>query len=412
MTTMTRPTRAPRRSTRTTGATRSTGVTRTNPSRSTTDTLEENTMSPAIPTSTRARRLIAAGALALVGGLALASCASAPSDTAASGAAGSAAADADFLPCIVSDEGGFDDQSFNQLGLEGVTDAAETLGTEHIDVQSQAESDYAPNIASLVDQGCTTIVTMGYLLAAATEEAAAANPDINFIMVDDNTITADNVKGVVWDTSQAGFLVGYAAADYTTSGKVGTYGGAQIPPVTLYMDGFARGVEYHNQQKGTDVQVIGWDPDAQTGLFTGNFSDINAAKVLSQGILGQGADVIVPVGGPIYQGAAQAIRDGGTPVALVGVDTDMYLSDPEYDDIWFTSIARDMPKSISEVIQAAAAGDFSNEEYVGTLDNGGVLMSPFHAFESKVAPTLQGELDTIQAAIIDGSLKIETPSAP
>ncbi|WP_440708209.1 BMP family lipoprotein [Herbiconiux sp. YIM B11900] len=369
-------------------------------------------MSPATPTPTRARRFIAAGALALVGGLALASCASAPSDTAASGAAGSAAADANFLPCIVSDEGGFDDQSFNQLGLEGVTDAAETLGTEHIDVQSQAESDYAPNIASLVDQGCTTIVTMGYLLAAATEEAAAANPDINFIMVDDNTITADNVKGVVWDTSQAGFLVGYAAADYTTSGKVGTYGGAQIPPVTLYMDGFARGVEYHNQQKGTDVQVIGWDPDAQTGLFTGNFSDINAAKVLSQGILGQGADVIVPVGGPIYQGAAQAIRDGGTSVALVGVDTDMYLSDPEYDDIWFTSIARDMPKSISEVIQAAAAGDFSNEEYVGTLDNGGVLMSPFHDFESKVAPTLQGELDTIQAAIIDGSLTIETPSAP
>ncbi|GLK17827.1 BMP family lipoprotein [Herbiconiux flava] len=359
----------------------------------------------------RATRFGALGALTATAALVLAGCASAPSD--AGGASGTASSgETEALPCIVSDQGGFDDQSFNQLGLEGVTMAAEALGTEHIDVQSETESDYAPNIASLVDQGCTTIVTMGYLLAAATEEAATANPDVHFIMVDDNTIAADNVKPVVWDTSQAGFLVGYAAADYTTTGKVGTYGGAQIPPVTLYMDGFARGVEYHNTQKGTDVQVVGWNPDTQEGQFTGNFSDINAAKVLSQGILEQGVDVIVPVGGPIYQGAAQAIRESTTPVALVGVDTDMYLSDPEYDDIWFSSIARDMPKSISEVIQASATGDFSNEPYVGTLENGGVLMSPFHDFESKVAPTLQGELDTIEAGIVAGDITIDTPSAP
>ncbi|TAJ48485.1 MAG: BMP family ABC transporter substrate-binding protein [Herbiconiux sp.] len=364
------------------------------------------------PTSTRAARLAAGTALALAGALALASCASAPSDSATSATGSTDAAASGFLPCIVSDEGGFDDQSFNQLGLEGVTLAAEALGTKHIDVQSTSESDYAPNIASLVDQGCTTIVTMGYLLAAATEEAALANPDIHFIMVDDNTITADNVKGVVWDTSQSGFLVGYAAASYTKTGKVGTYGGAQIPPVTLYMDGFARGVEYYNAQKGADVQVVGWDPETQTGQFTGNFSDINAAKVLSQGILDQGVDIIVPVGGPIYKGAAQAIRESSNSVALVGVDTDMYVSDPEYDDIWFTSIARDMPKSISEVIQDSANGDFTNESYVGTLDNGGVLMSPFHDFESKVAPTLQAELDTIKAGIIAGDIVIDTPSAP
>ena len=364
-----------------------------------------------LPTPTR--RLLAAAALATARALALTRCASAPSDaTDATGAAGATTASGDFLPCIVSDEGGFDDQSFNQLGLEGVTMAADALGTKHIDVPSQTVSDYAPNIQSLVDQGCTTIVTMGYLLAAATEEAATANPDVHFIMIDDATITADNVKGVVWDTSQAGFLVGYASASYSKTGKVGTYGGAQIPPVTLYMDGFARGVQYYNEQKGTDVQVIGWNPDTQEGQFTGNFSDINAAKVLSQGILDQGVDVITPVGGPIYQGAAQAIRESSKPVALVGVDTDMYLSDPEYDDIWFTSIARDMPKSISEVIQASASGDFDNTTYVGTLENGGVLMSPFHDFESKVAPGLQGELDDIEAAIIAGDITIQTPSAP
>ncbi|MCS5716305.1 BMP family ABC transporter substrate-binding protein [Herbiconiux sp. CPCC 205716] len=362
--------------------------------------------------STPFPRLGALGALTATAALVLAGCASAPSDAGSASGTSPAGAEGDVLPCIVSDEGGFDDQSFNQLGLEGVTLAAKALGTDHIDVQSESESDYAPNIASLVDQGCTTIVTMGYLLAAATEEAATANPDVHFVMVDDNTITADNVKAAVWDTSQAGFLVGYAAADYTATGKVGTYGGAQIPPVTLYMDGFARGVEYHNAEKGTDVQVIGWNPDTQEGQFTGNFSDINAAKVLSQGILEQGVDVILPVGGPIYKGAGQAIRESAKPVALVGVDTDMYVSDPDYDDLWFSSIARDMPKSISEVIQASASGDFSNETYVGTLENGGVLMSPFHDFTSKVAPTLQAELDTIEQGLVAGTIPIDTPSAP
>jgi basic membrane protein A len=353
-------------------------------------------------------RAITAGAAAAVAALILGGCASAPAPDAV--AAGDSSTDA--LPCIVSDEGGFEDQSFNQLGLQGVTDAAKKLGTDHVDVESTSESDYAPNIASLVDQGCTVIVTMGYLLAGATQEAAEAHPDVDFIMVDDNTIDLPNVKPVAWDTSQSGFLVGYAAASYSKTGKVGTYGGAQIPPVTLYMDGYARGVQYYNEQKGKAVQVIGWDPDAQVGQFTGNFSDINAAKVLAQGILDQGVDLIAPVGGPIYRGAGQAILESGADVALIGVDADMYEIDKDYASIWFSSIARNMPLSIADVITEAAAGNFSNEEYVGTLDNGGVLMAPFHEFEDKVDPGLQGELDQIQKGIIAGDIEIDTPSAP
>ncbi len=45
------------------------------------------------------------------------------------------------------------------------------------------------------------------------------------------------------------------------------------------------------------------------------------------------------------------------------------------------------------MVTAAAAGDFSNEPYVGTLENDGVGLAGFHDFESKVAPTLADELD-------------------
>jgi basic membrane protein A len=265
---------------------------------------------------------------------------------------------------------------------------------------------------NLVDEGCTLIVAAGYLLAGATEETAVANPDIDFVIIDDKSIEQPNVKGILFDTSQSGYLVGYAAASYSKSGKVGTFGGAQIPPVTLYMDGFALGVAKYNEEKGAAVEVLGWDFNTQAGSFTGNFTDINAAKVLSDSLIEQGADVLLPVGGPIYQGAAEAIRDSSSPIALLGVDTDMYESAPEYADLFLTSIARDMPLSIANVIEGAAAGEWDNDPYIGTLENAGVAISPFHDFESTVSPDLASEIETLRQQIVDGDIVVDSPSVP
>jgi basic membrane protein A len=68
------------------------------------------------------------------------------------------------------------------------------------------------------------------------------------------------VLGQVFATDQAAFPVGYLAVALTQTGKVVTFGGIQTPPVPIFMDGFVLGVEYYNQVKGTDVQVLGWDP--------------------------------------------------------------------------------------------------------------------------------------------------------
>src|SRR5690606_16841075 len=110
-------------------------------------------------------------------------------------------------------------------------------------------------------------------------EAAKANPDVQFAIIDDWADTdsdgetdAENIKPLVFDTAQAAFLGGYAAAAISESGTIGTFGGAKIPPVTIFMDGFQRGAEYYNQENGTDVQVIGWDADAQDGQFTNKFA--------------------------------------------------------------------------------------------------------------------------------------------
>lgn len=353
-------------------------------------------------------RKAALSGLALLGtsALVLTGCAAAPED--GNGAAEPAL---DFLPCMVSDAGGFDDKSFNQLGYEGLVQAADELGVEFNSVESASETDYAPNLTSLVEQGCDLIITVGFALASAAAESAGDNPEIEYISIDDVVDTDfdgvtdfENIKPLVYDTAQAAFLAGYAAASFSKTGVVGTFGGQNFPTVSIFMDGYAQGVAYHNEVKGTDVQVLGWD--GTDGVFTGGFAAGTDAQAAAQGLIDQNVDVILPVGGPIYQSAAAAIRDSGREIAMLGVDADVYDTDPSVGDLLLTSIRKAMDISVYEAVLAAGNGDFSNAPYVGTLENGGVGLADFHDYESKVDPGLAAELAALSDAIISGDVVV------
>ncbi|WP_345801829.1 BMP family ABC transporter substrate-binding protein [Microbacterium sp. AZCO] len=362
--------------------------------------------------STRTRLLGGLVAAGLV--VALAGCASAPEESESSGAATGAAV-AGFKPCMVSDAGGFDDKSFNQLGYEGLQKAAEELGVDFKAVESNSETDFAPNIDTLVNQNCTLIITVGFALAQAAGEAAKANPDIDFVSIDDpvdndfdGKTDSPNIKPIIFDTAQAAFMAGYAASSFSEAKKVGTFGGMNFPTVSIFMDGFAQGVEYWNKEKGDNVQVVGWNRDTQDGSFTGGFDANQDAINTAQGIVDQGVDVLLPVGGPIYQSAASVIRGSGRDIALIGVDADVYETDPTVGDLLLTSIRKLIDVGVEDAVMAAGKGNFDATPFVGTLKNDGVGLAPFHDFESKVSPDLQGELDKIKAGIIDGSITVES----
>ncbi|TFC28720.1 BMP family ABC transporter substrate-binding protein [Cryobacterium sp. TMT1-3] len=361
------------------------------------------------------RKTVLSG-LAMFGTVAmLAACAQAPATTDDT----NSAAASDFLPCMVSDAGGFDDKSFNQLGFEGLSEAADTLSVKPITVESTSETDYQSNVQNLVVQGCSLIVTVGFNLAAATVESALANPEVNFAIIDndadlnfDGKVDAPNIKPIIFDTAPAAFMAGYAAAGYSKTGVVGTYGGMQFPTVTIFMDGFADGVAYYNEQNGTDVKSLGWDVASQTGSFTGGFAAGVESLANAQGLIDQNADVLLPVGGPIFLSAIEAIKSSGKDIAMVGVDADLYETDATNKSLFLTSILKGIKVSVSDVVTGAGEDSFDATPYVGTLDNDGVGIASFHDFESKVPSTLSDELDAIKAGIIDGSITVESPSSP
>ncbi|WP_458041008.1 MULTISPECIES: BMP family lipoprotein [Bacteria] len=342
----------------------------------------------------------------------LAGCGAAPEDTDGGDGGGEAL---DYLPCMVSDFGGFDDKSFNQLGFEGLVAAADELGVEYTEVESQAETDYNANLQNLVDQGCNTIVTVGFALAPAALESATANPDIEYVSIDDTvdqdfdgTTDAENIKPLIFDTAQAAFLAGYLSAGVSQTGVVGTFGGQNFPTVSVFMDGFAQGVEYYNEEMGADVQVIGWDRAAQDGSFTGGFEANDTARQIAQGLIDQNADIILPVGGPIYQSAAAAIRDSGREIALIGVDADVYETDPSVGDLLLTSVLKGIDVAVNEAIVEAGNGDFDPTPFIGTLENEGVGIAAFHDWADRVPAELSAKIEELQAAIIAGDIAVES----
>jgi basic membrane protein A len=314
---------------------------------------------------------------------------------------------AGFKACQVTDTGGINDKSFNQTAWKGVQDAEAQLGIQGKYLESQQQTDYEKNINACLSDKSNIIITVGFLLGDATKAAAEANPDTKFSIVDFAYDPAvPNILGQVFNTDEAAFLAGYVAAAVTKTGKVAAFGGMQIPTVTIFMDGFKAGVDYYNKQKGTKVEVLGWDPATQTGSFTGNFESTDDGRTLGISLMDEGADIIMPVAGPVGLGTAAAAKERGN-VYIIGVDNDWYNTAPEYKDIVLTSVLKLMDVTTYNAILAAADGSFKGGVTVGTLENGGVGLAPFHDLDSMVPAEVKSELETVKQGIIDGSISVK-----
>jgi basic membrane protein A len=350
------------------------------------------------------KKTVRIAAVATLAALSLAACGEKDDN----GGGGAGAEEIDFKACMVSDSGGFDDKSFNQTSREGLSMAAEELGVQEATVESQSDTEYADNIQSLIDQDCDQITTVGFLLGDATRAAAEANPEVDFAIVDfaftdPETFEPNpppNAKGLTFNTAEPSFLAGYMAAGTSETGTVGTFGGLNIPTVTIFMDGFLQGVEKYNEDNGTKVEVVGWD--GKDGSFTEDFESQAKGQQIAEQMIQQGADIIFPVAGPAGLGGLQAAQDADSDG--IWVDTDGCESASEYCDILLTSVLKAMDVAVFEAIKESVDGEFTNELYVGTLENDGVGLADYG---DGVDEELASQVDDLKQQIIDGELTVE-----
>jgi basic membrane protein A len=249
-------------------------------------------------------------------------------------------------------------------------------------------------------------------MSGATSKIAKANPDQQFGIVDAK-LPESNVYPMQFDTAQAAFQAGYLAAGLTKTGVVATYGGEKIPPVTIFMDGFVDGVAHYNKVKGKTVKSIGWDKASQNGSFTNSFVKQDEGKKVSDTLVAQGADIIMPVAGGAGLGTTAAAQASGGKYSAIWVDSDGCESTPNCAAL-VTTVVKNIKDAVKEAVVTAAKGEKLAHDpgYLGTLANNGVSLAPYHEFDSKVPAELKAEVDKIKADVSSGAIKVTSASQP
>lgn len=333
----------------------------------------------------------------------------------------SASAAGKFKACVVTDTGGINDKSFNASAYAGLKDAAkQDSNISYQYLSSTSSSDYAPNINTFISKGCGIIVTVGFLMDAATAKAANAHPSQKFAIVDDAPVVkaGTHVLALQYETDQGGFLGGILAAGMSKTGTVATYGGENFPAVTLYMNGFVAGVRYYDKTYSKSVKVLGWTPGkgacslatcAGKGTFIGNFTDQTAGKTDTTTFFSEGADIVFPVAGSVGLGSVAAAQQAGAGHYVMWVDSNGCVSDHADCKYFVGTVAKGVEPSVEAAVLSAAKGTFKAGSYIGTLKNNGTQLE----YGGVMVPEkLKTEIATAKAGIIAGTISVNPNNYP
>ena len=302
---------------------------------------------------------------------------------------------------LVFDIGGRGDQSFNDSAAAGLDRAEEDLGIGASEASANDDGSNREELLNLQADESDLVFGVGFLFAEPMTNAAGANPEVNFAIVDDASVDLPNVAGLVFAEQEGSFLVGAAAALKTTNNKVGFIGGVSIDLIKRFEAGFVAGVQHINPDIEIDIQYISEPPD-----FSG-FTDPAAGKIVAQSMFEDGSDIVYHAaggsGGGLFQAAKEYSDANNTKVWAIGVDSDQYLTAGEgLQEYILTSMLKRVDVAVFETIQSQVDGEFTGGTVVFDLSVDGVGYSTTGGFIDDITD----QLDGLKQEIIDGDIVV------
>lgn len=315
-----------------------------------------------------------------------------------------------FQVGYVTDTAGIDDNGFNETAWKGVERAINELGVAGEYLESKDSEQLEPNLRHFASQDYGLTIASGFWFNETLAKVAADYPNNIFTIVDfsypdafGNGNCIPNVQGQVFKIDQAAFLAGYLAAGMTETGKIGWFGGVQIPTVTIFGVGFQKGMEHYNTIHSTSVELIGWDSASGNGYFINSFVDKTKGRGAAEYLFNEGVDIFMPAAGIAGQQSFDIARKNGG--YGIWVDVDGYYNLPQQQDVMLTSVMKNMDNSVFDMIEAAMSGNFNGcEVYKGDLENEGVGIAPYHFLENSIPTGLKAEIEILKASIISGAI--------
>ena len=339
-------------------------------------------------------------AVAMAAALTLSACGS--DDGTEEGTDGGDAPTSDVKVGMAYDVGGRGDQSFNDSAAAGLDQAVEEFGMESQESEAEdgeAESAREERLRTFADAGYDPIIAVGFAYAASVAKVSEEYPDVNFAIIDDASVEADNVASLVFAEEQGSFLVGAAAALKTETDQIGFVGGVETPLIQKFEAGYVAGAEAVNPDIEVDVTYLTQVPD-----FSG-FADPAKGKTAAQGMFDNGADIVYHAAGGSGGGVFEAASESDN--LAIGVDSDQYnTADPSVQDVILTSMLKNVNVAVYEYLSDVEAGDIPSGVTTYDLAVDGVGYSTSGGFVDDITD----QLDEFKQQIIDGEITV--PTAP
>jgi len=315
---------------------------------------------------------------------------------------------------IAYDIGGRGDKSFNDSAAAGLDMAKKKFGVtvKEVTVTQGTDSEREDKLRLLAKAGYTPIVAVGYLYAGPLKKVAAEFPKTQFAIIDDESVALPNVSSLVFTEEQGSYLVGVAAALQSVTGDIGYIGGVRTPLLQKFEAGFRAGVKATDKNATVDVKYISEPPD-----YSG-FNDPAKAKIIANGMIDKGVDVIYTAAGGSGAGTFAAAADAGkygNKIWTIGVDSDQYLTGSAADKKnMLTSMLKRVDNAVFDVIAAASAGKKVTDALGGgvvgrrySLKTGGIAVS----YSGGYINQYKSKIDAAAKAIIAGKIKVPTKPA-
>ena len=292
---------------------------------------------------------------------------------------------------MVTDVGGVNDHSFNQFAWAGLKALAEEDDSFEVAyLESKTDADYQTNINTFLDEGYDLIITVGYMLADATREAAEDNPDQYFAIVDDaSNADLENVACLTFAQEQASYLVGLVAGYMTQSKTVGYVQGMVSDTMNLFGVGYITG-------------VLEACPDATVLQYNANsFIDIAGGNTAAKDMITKGADVIYHAAGGTGDGVLNACDEAG--IWGIGVDSDQ-AAVLGLDSI-LCSALKDTGAGCVDIAKAVKDGKFEGGVHNYTLLDGALDIA---TTGDHIPADILEKVDAAKTAIKEGKFVVPT----
>lgn len=292
---------------------------------------------------------------------------------------------------------------FLESGKIGIEKAAEEYNGTSKTFEGGNEEALRSNLEAAVAEAPDVIVMITFDFTDLSKEFAEANPDQEFLLIDDCPADApDNLTCAVFREYEASYLIGVQAGMLTETNKVGSIISVDIPFLHRYSDTFYEGAKSVNDE-ATDTQLaIGGDNP---------FGDPAKGKEQALAMAATGADHVFAVGAGSNGGIFEAASEQN--FTAYGVDVNQCPDAPGFvgdGTLKFVDVL--VVSEIGKILDGTADPVSSYGLAEGGMD---VVSLTDEAADSQCTvmdhPEVVEKLAEVKQQIIDGEITLTDPAA-